>query len=140
MQGTLVSQPLLSPQVSIPTVLFSASLAVQLPFRLIQLSVQGSEPRLVLSFIPYAVGSTFMPCYQHFSRPAQPIGPATRLSGSVSTCKARIFLPCHLSCGYVKPIPTVGLNRALYLLVWQVTSGVTLAAYGAIYPIIGTEQ
>jgi len=40
----------------------------------------------------------------------------------------------------MSPIPIVGFNRAYYLLVGQVTSEVTLAVYGAIYPKIRIEQ
>lgn len=137
MQGTLVFQPLLSPQVTIPTVLSSASLAQTPSAYTVSASpytVQGSDSRIVVSFTPYAVGSTFMPCYQHFSHPAQPIGPATRLSGFVPTCKVShtlslIMRLCHLSQSSVSIAPV--------LLVWQVTSEVTLAYFGAIYPTSG---
>ena len=39
----------------------------------------------------------------------------------------------------MSPVPIVGLNRAHYSLVWQVTSEVTLAGFGAIYPKIRIE-
>ncbi len=37
----------------------------------------------------------------------------------------------------MSPILIVGINRAHYLLVWRVTSEVTLAGFGAIYPQSG---
>jgi len=101
MQGTLVFQPLLSPQVTVPTALFSASLA-QTPsaytVSAINLHCQGSEPRIVLSFTPYAVGTTH-PCNQAFITPRnlsvpQPVSPG--LSPHV-----RSRISHHFTCGYV---------------------------------------
>lgn len=37
----------------------------------------------------------------------------------------------------MSPIPIIGINRACYLLVGQVTSEVTLAGFGVIYPQSG---
>jgi hypothetical protein len=78
-----------------------------------------------------------MPCYQHFSHPAQPIGPAT-LSRWVSLHMQGPAYPVTYHA-VMSPILIVGINRVYYLLVRQVTSEVTLAGFGAIYPIIRIE-
>jgi hypothetical protein len=132
MQGTLVFQPLLSPQVTIPTALSSASLAE--PVRLIQSAINLTDK--VLSLVSCSVSlhtrsAVLMPCYQHFLRPAQPIGPATRLSGSVSACTSPLSRITYHAV--MSPIQ-LSVSIAPVLLVWQVTSGVTLACFGAIYP------
>ena len=113
MQGTLVFQPLLSSQVTIPATLSSASLAE--PLRLIQFRLSTYTDK-VLSLVSCSVSlhtrsavhsclaiSTFL-TPRNLSVP-QPVSPGL-------SPHARSRIPCHLSCGYFKPIPIVGFNRA----------------------------